>query len=391
VNTPVTTRSEVTDDLAHSILDEVGARGSAPRPVTNLDLPPGQSVTPGADESGEGERSAWRPVDLTDVLAGRYRPVEPTVGCRDDGVGLFYPGRMHSVAAESEAGKTWLMLAACATELAAGRAALYVDFEDDEGGVVTRLLALGADRRNIADRFAYFRPDAPITTGDNRSHLGQALGDLHPTLAVLDGVTEAMTMHSLDPLSNRDVAEFGRILPRWITGFGAAVVTLDHVVKNGDARGRYALGAVHKLNGLNGAAYTLEARNPFGVGVTGRSGLFISKDRPGQLRRHAANSKAGMWFADLVGTSHDQTSMEISIATPLDPGQFKPTALMTKVADYLNRYPGASVRAIVGGVTGNAKYTQSAINWLADDGYVKIEKVGNAHLHTLIKPFPDPS
>lgn len=312
----------VDERYARQILDEVMRRAvtSAPGDGQELDEP---------------TRRSWRPVDLADVLAGRYRPPMPTVGARDDGVGLFYPGRMHSVAAESEAGETWLMPAAAASEMAAGNAVAYLDFEDDEGGIVGRLLAMGTPADHIRDRFIYIRPEGSIKALGARDDLLQALGDARPTLVTLDGVTEGMVMHGLDPLSNADVAEFGRILLRPIADTGAAVVTLDHVTKDRDGRGRYALGAVHKLNGLNGAAYALENREPFGVGVTGRSGLYITKDRPGQLRRHAVNSAGGTkWFADLVGTSHADDFIEISIAPPLpdQPGPGAPRSSWARSA-----------------------------------------------------------
>jgi hypothetical protein len=369
------------EERAHQLLDAAGAR---PRP----EAPPVDDV----QDAAEVERRTWQPVDLTDVLAGRYSPPQPTVGRRDDGVGLFYPGRMHSVAAESEAGKTWLMLAAAATEMAAGNGVVYVDFEDDEGGIVGRLLALAVRPEVIRDHFAYIRPEVPINIGDNRSDLAQAPGDLRPTLATIDGVTEGMVMHGLDPLSNADAATFGRLLTRPIADSGAAAVVLDHVVKNGEARGRYALGAVHKLNGLNGAAYTLENRNPFGVGVTGQSGLFITKDRPGQLRRHAETAKGGAkWFADLVGTSRDTTFMEVSIKPPLDPAQFRPTVLMGRVAEYLSMYPGATTRQITENVKGKAETIREALQWLIKDDYVDVKQQGQRHCHTLVKPYPEPT
>ncbi|TDD65102.1 AAA family ATPase [Actinomadura rubrisoli] len=372
------------DEHVHRLLDDAGV----PRP---RDLP---TAPPPADGDQDAtERRTWQPVDLTDVLAGRYEPAQPTVGRRDDGVGLFYPGRMHSVAAESEAGKTWLMLAAAATEMQAGHGVVYVDFEDDEGGVVGRLLALAVRPEVIASRFGYVRPEVPITLGDNRSDLAQALGDLRPTLAVIDGVTEGMVMHGLNPLDNSDAATFGRLLTRPVADHGAAAVVLDHVVKNGDSRGRYALGAVHKLNGLNGAAYTLDNRNPFGVGVTGQSGLFITKDRPGQLRRHAANAAGGAkWFADLVGTSRDATFIEVAITAPGDPGDFRPTVLMRRVSDFLATVPDASGRDIELSINGQATKIRHAVACLIKDGHVKVERGrNNALLHTLLKPYEDPA
>ena len=75
--------------------------------------------------------SSWRPVDLTSVLDGTWQPPKPTVGRRQDGLGLFYPGKTHTVVSETEGGKTWLALAACIAEMDAGCHVVYVDFEDD--------------------------------------------------------------------------------------------------------------------------------------------------------------------------------------------------------------------------------------------------------------------
>ena len=88
-------------------------------------------------------RTSWAPQDLTNILDGTYEPPMPAVGQRSDGPGLFYPGRIHSVAGETEAGKSWLALDAVAIELRAGRAAIYLDFEDTRGGIIGRLLAMG--------------------------------------------------------------------------------------------------------------------------------------------------------------------------------------------------------------------------------------------------------
>src|SRR5262249_51821834 len=130
-----------------------------------------------------------------------------------------------------------------------------------------------------------------------------------------------------------------RVVPRRIAQAGPAVVCLDHVTKSPESRGRYALGAVHKLNGLNGAAYLLENRTPFGVGITGRSTVLVAKDRPGQLRRHALPSGEGRpWSADLAIQSHDQPFAEAALAAPTErPDDFRPTVLMHRVSDALTK------------------------------------------------------
>lgn len=340
-----------------------------------------------------GPPPTWRPRDLTDVLDGTYKPPAPEIGRRNDGIGLFYGGRMHSVVGESEGGKTWFALMVVASELAAGNAVVFIDFEDDAPGVVGRLLALGADRQHIRERFAYIRPEDPLTMGFNRQEIGQAMHDLRPTFVPVDGVTEGMAMHGMELKDNTDVAKFGRLLLRPIAEFGAAVATLDHVVKDKEGRGRYAIGGVHKLNGINGAMYILENRSPFGVGLTGRTTVRIAKDRPGQLRRHALPHASGLhWFADFVLKSHDETFAEAALYPPVeDEGPFRPTAVMKKISDALTdpKEP-MTVRAIDARVGGNKGVQAAALACLVDEGYVQVDPGPNrSKLHTLLKPFEE--
>jgi hypothetical protein len=342
--------------------------------------------------TGEASRRrSWRPVDLTAVLAGDYLAPQPTVGRRGDGVGLFYPGRMHTIASESEAGKTWLALHAVRAELDAGNAVAYLDFEDDEGGIVGRLLAMQTKPEHIRDRFVYFKPDDAITALGNRQDLGEALADLRPTLAILDGVTEAMSLHGLEMKDNSDVAAFGKLLPRWLADRGPATVALDHVTKSTEGRGRYAIGGVHKLNGLNGAGYTLENRHPFGVGLTGRSTVYITKDRPAQLRRHALPGREGLfWFGDLVIESHAQSFVETELNAPIpreDTGM-RPTAVMTKVSRILAENPGGlSKNAIENLAGGKATVVRTALELLVNEGFALASQRGQSKIHTFIRPF----
>ncbi|TYB97132.1 AAA family ATPase [Micromonospora sp. WP24] len=339
----------------------------------------------------QGPRPSWRPVDIGPVLEGTYEPPRPAVGRRDDGPGLFYPGRMHTISSESEAGKTWLALHAVRAELESGNGVVYLDFEDDEGGVVGRLLAMQVKPQLLRDRFAYIKPDDAIGSLGNREDLAQVLGDLRPTLAVLDGVTEAMSLHGLEMKDNTDIAAFGKLLPRWLADRGPATVALDHVTKSAEGRGRYAIGGVHKLNGLNGAAYVLENRRPFGVGLTGRSSVYITKDRPAQLRRHALPGREGMfWFGDLVITSHEQEFVEVSLTPPAsnpETGQ-RPTTVMTKVSRILAENPGGlSKNAIEQMAGGKATVVRTALELLVNDGFVLQRKVGAAIVHSHIRPF----
>jgi hypothetical protein len=221
-----------------------------------------QASEQGDEQAGEQpERSTWRPVDLTAVLDGTWRPPEPSVGRRSDDNGVFYPGKTHTVVSETEAGKTWFALAACKSEMEDGCHVFYIDFEDDEGSVADRLLALGADPEVIREQFHYFRPEHPLE-GRHLEALLEELDAHRPSLALVDGVTEAMTLHALNPNDNVDIALFDKRVAQPLTITGAAQVSFDHVTKDKDGRGRYAIGGVHKLTSFLARATPLRAVSP---------------------------------------------------------------------------------------------------------------------------------
>ncbi|CQD10655.1 hypothetical protein BN000_02202 [Mycobacterium europaeum] len=331
------------------------------------------------------ERS-WQPVDLSAILAGTYDPPNPVVGQRTDGTGLFYPGKVHTIASESEAGKSWLALAAAFDEIKAGNHCLYIDFEDNEEGIVGRLLAFQLPPEMILEQFHYIKPTQSVNNEVNIADLVAIVAAHQPTLAIIDGITEAMTLHGLKPNLNEEIALFSEMLPRRLSRAGCAVVCLDHVVKDSESRGRYAIGGVHKLNGLDGAAYILEPRDPFGIGVTGRSTILIAKDRPGQLRRHGIRRKDGLChFADLTIESHDESYAEFEIG-PAMPyvGEFRPTHVMEKISRIHEERPdkALSQRTVLDIVGGKRSTAQLAHSLLRADGYLT-EKTP----HKLIRPY----
>ncbi|MBB2990262.1 hypothetical protein FHR72_001730 [Mycolicibacterium iranicum] len=349
------------------------------------DLPP-FAPPDGTDAETAAVERSWHPVDLESVLVGDWQPPSPAVGRRSDGVGMFYPAKVHSVASESEGLKTWMLLAAAFDEIRKGNHVLFVDFEDDEGGVVGRLLTLQLSREQIRTYFHYVRPTEPLTTATNVADLAASVTTYRPTLAVVDGITEGMTMHGLNPLDNQDIAKFGRILPRRLARAGCATVCLDHVVKDAESRGRYALGGVHKLNAIDGAAFILEGRDPFGIGLTGRSSILIAKDRPGQLRKHAHPRKDKLFaFGELVLTSHDESYVEFEIR-PDAPvaSEFRPTVLMGKICAALAEHGPMSQRKILATVAGKREYAINALALLQRDGYVSDQSP-----HKLLRPWDE--
>ena len=205
----------------------------------------------------ETEPTSWAPVDLTSALQGD--DIEPPIYlARSDGLCMFYAGRVHALNGESETLKSWAALLGCKQAIDKGDNVLYIDFEDDARGIVTRLRALGLSAEEILEHFCYIRPDEPLRTRHDEGTVGAAdllavLESRRFALAVVDGVTEAMTTEGLELLSNADIATWMRRLPRRIARTGAAVAVIDHLPKDRTNQGRGGVGGQHKLSGLDGA------------------------------------------------------------------------------------------------------------------------------------------
>lgn len=229
------------------------------------------------------EPDSWQPIDLGPYLRGEITPPEPTCGMyRTDRLQLLYPGREHAAVGEMESGKSWLALGCAMAEIIAGRHVLYAHFEEsDPSSTIERLQLLDVPDQDIIERFHFIGPERPVT-----HDALDALLPLKPSLVVLDGVNEAMSLHKTAIRDEDGAAEFRRRLIKPFTRAGAAVLSLDHVVKDPEKRSRVGIGSVHKGNALSGALIQLDNTEPFGRNQRGRSRLYVTKDRPGYLRQH---------------------------------------------------------------------------------------------------------
>lgn len=289
---------------AYAVLEHGGDHSAAARALAAegfTDRPVGSSVptvcgaatdAPGAvTEAEPPSRPSWSPVDLSAYLNGTATAVEPTLMARTDGVKLLYPGHVHSVAGESESGKSMLMLAVAAQVLTDGGRVLFMDYESDPATVLDRLVKLGAPVDAVAERLDYVQPEADPENGgwaDVSAFL--ALLERRYALAVLDGVTEALSVSGVPSIDNDEVTGWIRRLPRRIARTtGAAVVMVDHVTKSTEGRGRFAIGAQAKLSALDGASFLVEPLAPLGVGMAGKLAVRIGKDRPGRVRPHGGS------------------------------------------------------------------------------------------------------
>jgi hypothetical protein len=306
---------------------------------------------------------SWTPIDL--VALGAEAPEPPRLGR------IAYPGRRHIWSGEPEALKTWLSLCVAADEIRSGSTVFYVDFENGAREILSRLRSLGLENGDISSRFVYLNPNGPID--DAIGDLDDLLVQRQPSVVFVDAFAGACELHRLDDNSTRDVETFYRTVVDPLRAHGAAVVILDHLAKNSETRGRWAIGSQRKVGGAD-VHLGLEIVEPFGRGRTGKAKLLTHKDRPGYLPR----PKTGEF--ELVSDGETQlVTWRITLAegdqgeAPV--GGFRPTCLMERVSRYLEGQTDAKSRTeIRNAVSGNDAAILVAIDCLSDEGYAVLDE-----------------
>lgn len=369
-------------DLPEPDWDDIAARAAAETAA--------HPVTP----SAHLEPTGWEPADLEPLLEGNAPDDSPRLYKRTDKQAILYPGKLHYFVGEPESLKTWGALLAVKQEINQGHEVWYFDFEDNPRTIVARLLFLGAHVHHLRECFRYFHPDQPLT--DQAVEVLRDLArDIRPSLAVIDGVTEAMAVFGLDLMSNRDIATFIGLLPRRLAKAGAAVILVDHVVKDREQRGRWAIGGQHKMAGTD-VSLTFELIQPAGRGLHGIARLVIHKDRPGWLRQHAA----GRTLAELHLDSHEMqgdigpavlvTTCELKPAdSAITEAGFRPSRVMEKISRALEHSAALTTRALRAKTGGqNEPDTwQLAVETLANEGFITITRQGSARWHAHVTAF----
>jgi len=337
----------------------------------------------------------WQPLDLTPYLTGTATRTEPTLMPREDGQHLLYPGLVSSIYGESESGKSLLVQIECVRLVTAGQHVLFIDNESDAQSVTERLLTFGATPEAIAARFHYVRPEASTRGPAEAAAFTALLGGTY-ALAVIDGVTDALGLFGYSTKDNDEVGRWLKEVPGKLAQHtGAAVVLVDHVTKNGETRGRFAIGAQAKLSGLTGAAYLAEVIENLGRGCKGVVQLRIAKDRPGAVREHCGEfRKADRTQVAAVITIDSTTSRpEVTVAGPsgerrATDDEFRPTTLMERVSGFVGEGGRPSQRTILAAVPGKSTYVIKALRILIDEGYVRAEQVSaQKHEHVSARPY----
>jgi hypothetical protein len=378
---------------------------------------PGKGDAPESDGAAndegddEDERpDTWRRVDLTPYLDGTFQPETPSMLMREDGVGLLYDGRVHSVYGESESGKSLLLMAEAGRLMQEGHDVLWVTLDSDAGEDVRRALAFGCPPEVIAKHLDYRQPDGPAISSPSFAEMFTGTYKL----AVIDGVTVAIQLLGQsagqgDP--NDAIVRFFKVFPRRLAKrTGAAVVLVDHVSKDSDGRGRFAIGGQAKMSEIDGANYIVEPVSPPVKGGVGKISLRVAKDRPAGVRKHC-----GAWRAKdrtqeaaviEVDSRGEVTTFRVmapeTVITEIDPFDVettrpaaeRPERVMVAITELLegqeNGLSKKSVEEAMKGFAGKSKVALS-LELLANEGYIETRKgERGALLNVLLHAYTGP-
>ncbi|MDF9876167.1 AAA family ATPase [Cellulosimicrobium cellulans] len=258
------------DVLAARALEAFAA--ATGHPITGANL--------GQDEPDEAPLFA----DVAALLDGTMpEPPRPELMVCSDGAALFYRSQLNHVYGDPESGKTWVCLAAVATDLQAGKRAAVIDV--DHNGVaatVTRLLDLGAPTSALRDpdRFRYSEPE----DGAQLRQVVLALVEWQPDVVVLDSLGEVLPLFDASSNSPDDFTRVHALVMKPLARAGAAVLAIDHLAKSESSRAMGATGTAAKKRAIGGVSLRVTVGTAFAPGRGGSCYLAISKDRHGGLR-----------------------------------------------------------------------------------------------------------
>jgi hypothetical protein len=202
---------------------------------------------------------------------------------REDDAALFYAGKVNVVFGDPEAGKTWIGYAAVAQALKDELRACIFDLDHNGAAeIISRLLLLGAPPSMLRDpeRFRLYEPE---DKSDLMAMIEEAKA-WRPAVAIVDSVGEILPLLGLSSNSPDDYTNADRATLTALARRGAAVIAIDHLPKDEDARHRGQTGTLAKKRTVNGVSLRATCVETFRPGYGGAASLTIHKDRPGGLR-----------------------------------------------------------------------------------------------------------
>ncbi len=343
------------------------AAESAVRPLLEL------VGSPDPLTDSEPERDSWLPLNLNDLP--ETPPVKPDLG----DTSMVYPGKRHVFSGPPESAKTLAAYCILIQIARCGGMGILIDFEMGGFDARKRLYELGASREEV-DRILYIEPEVPA----NSERIGRLVA-FNPQLVVIDASAGVYSLEGLDDNKRLDVEKVATLYVKVFWRMGIASILIDHVVKDTETRGRYAIGSERKLGGAD-VHLGFDVVNAISRGTAGKYTITTHKDRGGFLKRGH--------LADLALDSDPETHnitwrFTEAVVTKDAKGHFRNTILMEKISDELRGVAEplskAEVKRRVGG---NGDRCGKAIETLIDEGHLTTSD-GPRHsiLVTLARPY----
>jgi hypothetical protein len=298
---------------------------------------------------------SWTPINLAD-LADKP-PVLPVLG----NVGIVYPGKRHVFSGPQESAKTIAAYAIGIETIRNNGPIIIIDLEMGQWEARDRLRDLGATPDELA-QIRYIEPHEPAT----QERIDKLVA-LRAVLVIIDAAAGAYDIQGLDDNRRADVERFTRIYVHSFWKHDIATIVLDHVVKNLDNRGKYAIGSERKTGGTD-VHLGFDTITPIKRGTTGMDKITTHKDRGGHLKR---GKLAELHLASNPDTHH--ITWEFQEAEDSDEVK-RPTILMHRVSKWLQEQDEPkSVSKIKEHVQGEDAWLAIAADFLVQEGYATIE------------------
>ena len=286
---------------------------------------------------------------------------------------LLYKGKVHTIYGEPGGMKSWFCQVIAAQVVEESGTVLFVDLENSRKSLCDRFRYLGLSQEDLKS-IDVINPDTVFSAAE-RQLVEKYCSERAYELIVLDGTTDAMALFGLNPNDSIDFARFDKGLLKPLAATGAAVIYVDHVVKNKDERGGWGTGSQHKKAAIDGAAFGVDPVSSFGKGRTGKARVILHKDKNGDLPQHALDGDHST-IAELdMHSNPDTHAIKATLANPspdLNP-DFRPTIIMAKIAAYVERNPGLSRDVIIkmsGVGDGKREWVRLAFQLLEAEGFI---------------------
>lgn len=365
---------------------------TAPRVEADFNWPP--DPPPGATDDMIEPRP-FDIIDLGDLL--QHGAAEPA--WVPGHVPWLYAGRLTAIQSEPGVGKTWLAIWLALNCITAGGAVLYMDEEGGPELIAERLRLLGATPEQIDGRLFYV--PFPTRQWDLADHAAlHQLLEQHPDirLAVFDSLPDFLALAGKSEDSAQDVTWWIDRVCGICRDHDVAQVVLDHLVKpDPDAKrrsqSRYSRGSGAKLAKVD-STLLVETFQDFDAHTSGGLKLWKTKDRRGRLNLPNLASSPVLIDVTVANGSVELDVRDPEPDTPAAQRHHRPTRLMERLAEALERFNAAGVKPsqakLEDSLKGNRAAKLEALRCLIDEGHVAIEGgPRNAVLHVLVKPYKE--